>query len=129
MATEFALDSIISELKNDSDQITVPYQFITTAFLIGMKPNEWTVFSLIESINKEGRVMPSVKELGQIIGLSERQLHMILTDMREKNYLEVIKKGKKNVGYDFSPFKKQIRIVQLQQIKSNRLKTPLKSLL
>jgi hypothetical protein len=122
MIAEFTMDSIINELKNESDQVVIPYQLISTAFLIGMKPNEWTVFTLIESINREGREIPSVKELAVTIGLSERQLHMILTEMRDKNYVEVIKQGKKNVGYDFSPLKKQIRIVQIQQLKTNRIK-------
>jgi len=68
---------------------------------IGLKPNEFTLFCLITYFNTDSREMPTQDELGEMIGLSERQIKQIIADLKRKGFLIVNRK--KSITYDFSP--------------------------
>jgi DNA-binding MarR family transcriptional regulator len=84
------------------DSVELPKFIIKNFTKIGIKANEWHLFSLISCLEEEGAEIPPQDELAVMMGLSERQLKQIVASLKKKGLLRV-NRGKNGKKYDFKP--------------------------
>jgi DNA replication protein DnaD len=85
-----------------TDTIDLPRFIIKNLNKIGIKSNEFQLFSLIYCLEAEGEFHPSQETLAEMMGLSERQLKQIISSLKGKGLLEV-KRAKSKTTYNFKP--------------------------
>lgn len=113
MNREASISDMINYLDNESTKVSVSYTMLTTALALGVKANEWLIICLIESMNNEEIPVPSIEKMGEMVGLSDRQVYQIIKSLKSKGFLVTKKEEAKVTTYDFSPLRRQIKLWQI----------------
>lgn len=82
------------------DTVGIPKAILKNFNKLGIKSNEWSLYCLISYLETEGIEVPPQDELGEMIGLSERQVKQIISDLKRKGLLSVNRKKSSN-RYNF----------------------------
>lgn len=112
---------VYSYTQEQIESIPIPKNVIRNMGKIGLKANEFALYSLIMSYLRVGvDEMPNQKELGSLMGLSERQVKQIISDLKEKGFLSVTRN--KGSHYDFSGLLNKANSVHIQKSNTGQQK-------
>lgn len=95
------------------ETVSLPKVIIKNFTKIGIKANEWQLFSLISLLESEGKVIPPQEELAKMMGLSERQLKQIVFALKNKGLL-LVSRNKNSSRYNFNPLLEKAKEIEYE---------------
>lgn len=96
--------------------VPFPKYLVRNYTKLGVKPSEWSFYCQIQYLYEEGLEIPSQAEIGQMMGLTERAVKYLISDLRNKGFLNVRSREKKNgTMYDFQPLLNKAREFEMQR--------------
>lgn len=98
------IKNLIEQLNDSEEAIGFPKSLLKNYIKIGIKPNEWSLYCLIETLQKEGKEIPHQAELAEMLDMSTRNVQVMIADLKNKGLLEtkVIKRENRTI-YNFKP--------------------------
>jgi DNA replication protein DnaD len=103
-----SIADMIEQLDETPKHLELSKELVLNYPKIGLKPNEWSFFCLIETLQSDNKEIPNQVELAKMMDMTPRNIQIIISELKAKGLLKtkVIRKENKTI-YDFSVLKER----------------------